>query len=160
MKLLIFHLTSNLDVLSSERGERSQGDQQEPVFLADQYSAASLFRVNSFKYGLPGMGRRGSWRKGGLGRWRQVLGMPNCQLSVRSSWFGGNYALLKGSAWSVFVFPGQSVSLFSLSVYLSFFSPLSLLPHPCVCAHTHMDVNVSALLVLLALVPGYREDID
>ena len=64
--------------------------------------------------------------------------------------------------------PGVSLSsLVSLSacslfpsVYLSFFSPLSLLPHPCVCARTHMHVNVSALLVLLALVPGYREDID
>lgn len=41
-----------------------------------QCSTPSPFRVNSFKCGLPGMGRRGNWREEVLGRWQQVLGMP------------------------------------------------------------------------------------
>ena len=114
------------------RGEEPRGPLRACVPGRHQYSTPSLFGVNSFKYGLPGMGRRGRWRKEGLGRWQQVRGMPNCQLAVRSSWFGRNDALLR-EVPGVSFFPGQLAQPINGFFFLS----LSL------------SESVSSLLVLL-----------
>lgn len=83
VELLVLHLTSGLDVLPFEQAGRSQESECLPGRY--QCSTPSLFGENSFTCGLPGMGRWGNWRKEGLGRWQQVLRVPECQLSVRSS---------------------------------------------------------------------------
>ena len=147
VKLLVLHLTSSLDVLCLTEGRGARGPLRACIPSRHQYSAPSLCRVNSFKCGLPGMGRRGSWRKEGLGRWQQVLGMPNCQLSVRSSWFGGNCALLR-EVPGVSLSSPIGLSACSLSPRLSLILSLSL----------HVCVNVSTLLISLGLVPGDRGD--
>lgn len=72
MHLLVLYWTSNFMSCFLSKATGAKGP-----FLADTRIKLRHCLELTVLSGLPGMGRRGSWRKAGLGRWQQVLGMPD-----------------------------------------------------------------------------------